>query len=96
MFDTVPDSPESLNASVVGVSSILLSWKELECSKRHGVIIGYIIQQDGSSNHFVDRSVNSLTVTGLSPFREYLFKVAATNEAGAGKFIETKGQCVKK
>lgn len=89
-FFVVPGPPKSLNASPAGISSILLSWEELECPKRHGVVIGYIIQQDNSRNHSVALSQN-LTITGLSPFHEYSFKIAAINEAGIGPSTETKG-----
>ena len=86
----VPDSPESLNASIAGFSSILLSWEELECPKHHGVVTGYLIQQDNSHNYSIKQSLSqSWTISGLSPFHKYSFKIAAINEAGIGKFSET-------
>ena len=86
----MPDQPKPLNARAAGFSSILLSWEELECSKAHGVLTGYIIQQDNSRNHSVELSWSqNLTITDLSPFHEYSFKIAAINEAGIGEFTET-------
>jgi hypothetical protein len=77
----------------VGFSSILLSWEELECPQRHGVVTGYLIQQDNIHNYSIEQSLSqNWTISGLSPFREYSFKIAAINEAGIGKFTEpTKG-----
>ena len=88
----VPGPLESLSASVAGFTSILLSWEELVCPKHHGVVTGYLIQQDNSRNHSIEQPLShNLTISGLSPFHKYSFKIAAINEAGIGQFTETKG-----
>lgn len=82
---------ESLNARVAGIFSILLSWEELDCPKSHGVVTGYLIRQDLANHSLLQPLSGNLKVSRLSPFHEYSFEIAAINDAGIGRFTETKG-----
>ena len=68
-----------------GLSSFVLSWNEVECSKTNGLILWYhtCIIQD-IENKCMNSSRFSEVIFGLSPFVKYTFTVAAENEAGLG------------
>ena len=72
-----------------------ISWDSLECIHRNGLITHYIISygrgRDGENNQ-VNVTVNitdqddggSFTASRIDNTKNYIFKVAAVNEAGVG------------
>ena len=77
--------PRNFSVNREGLSSVVLSWNEVECSKTNGLILWYhaCIIQDIESK-CINSSRFSEVIFGLSPFVKYTFTVAAWNEAGLG------------
>ena len=68
--------------------SINVTWGEIDCIKRNGIITGYtvVFQEQGGANvpgNTVDRTFSA---GGLTPGRNYTFQVAGVNDAGTGVF----------
>ena len=70
-------------------TSVLVTWDEVNCSKRNGNITDYHVRSQGSgstglTNRTVDASLRQTNLTGLEPGRQYQVSVSAVNEAGEG------------
>ena len=69
-------------------SSITVTWDELSCVERNGVITGYRIEYGNTTFHrtnlVVGESNTTLTVTGLHPLSTYMLRVAAFNGIDIG------------
>ena len=92
VFIVVPGEPKSFTFRAMSSSSIVLSWEEVECLQRHGMITGYQLhREDDGTIIFTNASRRSIAVSGLNPFTTYSFKVAAMSEAGVGPFTQING-----
>ena len=95
-------APDSPTTSEVRSRSALLKWSIPPRSGRKGIIVRYrvnlsIFKQSEIRNvrnitvpvedpSFGEPSTITHNVTGLTPFTEYYFRVAAINDAGVGPF----------
>ena len=91
-----PCKPEKLTAhrDMVTENTITLSWKGSDPS-----IISYEVEyrKPGESFKKVENVSNlRCTVTELTPYTKYEFKVAAINSAGHGPFTDTVNQFTSK
>ena len=70
--------------------SVSLSWNEIECIERNGMISNYTVEflSLGGSVIAGVLMVNErrFTANGLTPFTNYTFRVAGVNSNGAGPF----------
>ena len=90
VFAAPSGSPPILTPST-NSTSITVSWMEINCIDRNGIITGYEaeLRQVGGAivpGMVVDRT---FTASGLRPFTEYNFTVAGVNSAGNGTVNST-------
>ena len=88
-------APQNLAIINSNCTSVTISWDSVQCIHRNGLITHYIFSygrgRDGENNQ-VNVTVNitnpddggSFTATGIDNTKNYIFKVAAVNEAGVG------------
>ncbi len=85
--------PRALSAREILSTNITLTWTEIDCLDRNGVITNYLIQyrQEGASYMTVNMLSNSTThvITGLEPFTVYTFTVAGVNSISTGPFSDS-------
>ena len=81
-------------------SSITVLWGPVDCIYRNGDITGYTVRVRASGEAertvSVDDSAGETTVSGLTPFTEYIVSVAAENKVDIGVYsnmitIRTQG-----
>ena len=75
----------------MGPRNLSFSWQQPECGKRHGVIVMYTYElTNGLTNNNINGETtdSSVTISNLTPYVTYTFKVAAVNTAGMGPFGE--------
>ena len=84
----VPTVPRSLSSVDATDANVTLQWMEPDMP--NGVITRYQVEyrMAFSDDSFVSQNATSLTyiVTGLSPFTEYEFRVAAATRVGLGPY----------
>ena len=91
-----PPNGAPLLQPVVTINStaIRLSWEEVNCTERNGVITGYIVQYsiDGGlqSTINITNITNNTVINGLVKFRSYVISVAAINTIGIGPYSNKK------
>ena len=94
-YSPVPSGPPGTPSQITSTpTSIELSWTNIECLQRNGIITNFTIRyrQQGSTQ---DMTVNTQTaatsfnVTGLLAFTTYTFSVAGSNSVGMGVFSAT-------
>ena len=78
---------------VINFTAVRLSWEEVNCTQRNGVIIGYNIRYyaDQESQlitvlHVTDTT--GTTISGLEKFNVYQISVAAININGVGPYSQ--------
>ncbi len=88
---TVPSgSPGVAIATTIRSTNITLTWTEIECLDRNGVITSYTIQygEGNTRDMTINTQSNATThlITGLKPFTQHTFNVAGINSVGIGPF----------
>lgn len=79
-----PGKPGMVSAVAAGMGTITLDWKKAPRAKRHLVRIATNVNlTDLREYAWTDRS--KITVTGLTPGKDYCFQVKGKNGAGFGK-----------
>ncbi len=77
-------------ANLITSTTVSLSWLEMDCLERKGVITSYVIQYgEGTTRDVTINTQSSATthlITGLKPLTEYTFTVAGVNSVGTGPF----------
>ncbi len=90
LFAAPTGSPGVPTASVIMSTNITLTWTEITCLDRNGVITNYIILYgEGTKRNIkINTPSNATThlITGLNPFTEYTFTVAGVNYVNNGPF----------
>ena len=85
-------APQNLNSTS---TSVTISWNNVKCVHRNGLITHYTITYSpmDSTDQITDRvnitdpnNGGSYTVSGLQPSTNYVFRIAAVNDAGVGVF----------
>ncbi len=79
------------NVTVATTSrSVSVSWDEIECIERNGVITGYTVefQEQGGANISGEVVNQTFTASGLTPYTNYTFRVAGVNSDGGGCFTD--------
>ncbi len=83
-------SPGVPTANAIMSTNITLTWTEIDCLDRNGVITSYMIQyREGTNTDMTITTPSSATthvITGLKPFTQYTFTVAGVNSVGSGSF----------
>ena len=99
MFLTGPPSGAPLLNLPVFINStaISLSWDEVNCTDRNGVITGYSIRwfniNEGVQSTVNNSGATDITITGLTEFRLYNISVAAMNNNGVGPYSQEWTVC---
>ena len=85
-----PSSAPLLHTAVtINSTAVSLSWDEVNCTDRNGVITGYIVQYIFTGGMTVTVNISATTsvvIAGLIKFRLYSFSVAAINDNGIGPY----------
>ena len=96
MFPTgSPSGAPLLNVPVlINSTAISLSWDEVNCTDRNGVITGYNIRwfntDEGVQSTVNNSGATGITITGLTEFRLYNISVAAMNNNGVGPYSQER------
>ena len=94
MFLTGPPSGAPLLNLLAFINStaISLSWDEVKCTDRNGVIPGYSIRwfntYEGVHSTANNSGATNFTITGLTEFRLYEISVAAMNNNEVGPYSQ--------
>ena len=83
-----------LRSTTVLSTSITVGWNPVECIERNGIIDNYTVRfgpEGGVQNESTVQSggigvPGTYNASGLTPFTNYSFEVAAVNSAGTGPF----------
>ena len=73
----------------INSTAVSLSWDEVNCTDRNGVITGYIVQYTITGGMTVTVNISATTsvvIAGLIKFGLYSFSVAAINDNGIGPY----------
>ena len=89
-------SPLLQTPEVINPTAIRLSWEEVNCSQRNGIIIGYIVQYyiEGGEPVLtvnVPQGINSIVISNLRESSFYYIRIAAINDNGMGPYSEVLG-----
>ena len=90
-------APRDLVSTTVLSISITAGWNTVECIERNGEIANYIVRFGPEGGVQSESTVQSggidvagtYNASGLTPFTNYSFEVAAVNSAGTGPFTAT-------
>ena len=84
-----PGVVQDLQSTGATFSSIMLTWNELSCVDRNGLLTGYRIEYGTTTFDNTEMvtgvSNTSFTATGLNPSTTYMFRVAAVNGNGTSE-----------
>ena len=82
-------SPQGITPSV-SARSVSVSWNEIECIERNGMITNYTVEFSSLGGSVVPGMLmvdeRRFTASGLSPFTNYTFRIAGVNSNGTGPF----------
>ena len=85
-------APVLLVPVIISTTTISLSWREVNCTERKGVITGYSVQysivggMEFPISVIVGADVTSTDISGLTQFMIYAISVAAINNNGIGPY----------
>ena len=91
-LEDVPSAyPESFNAKLINLTTVILSWSQLPSNHINGKLLGYNIYLYGNgsaihSNITTNASTNSISLFNLTPGAIYSARILAFNQVGAGPF----------
>ena len=88
---TAPNGPpQSLTVNSTTLFSITIQWSEVECLEQNSAITGYSVRYGMTVTVNVTGASNRMfTATGLTPYTNYTFEVAAVSDSGTGPFAST-------
>ena len=69
--------------------SVNVSWNEIECIERNGMITNYTVEFSSLGGSIIPGVLmvkRRFTASGLTPFTNYTFRVAGVNSNGIGPF----------
>ena len=85
-------SPGNVQITASTSSSLTISWDEIHCANRNGIITGYpyeLYLKSDINTALLTSTTTSTSVTissGLTPDTEYFIRVAAKTNAGSGSW----------
>ena len=88
-------APQNLTVINSTSTSVTISWNSVQCVHRNGLVTHYTITYSlmDSTDQMTDRvnitdsdNGGSYTASGLQPSTNYVFRIAAVNDAGVGVF----------
>ena len=72
--------------------SVNVSWNEIECIERNGMITNYAVEFSSLGGSVIPgvlmMNERRFTASGLTPFTNYTFQVAGINSNGTGPFSD--------
>ena len=79
-------SPGAPTSSSTTSTSITITWTEIACLDRNGVITGYTIRYESvnTSPTIITSTDRSIVISGLTAFTNYTVSVRGVNGAGDG------------
>ncbi|XP_072047731.1 protein sidekick-2-like [Amphiura filiformis] len=90
-------TPTNISATASNGSHILLSWNEVPCGSRGGIITEYAYEARNSFDIIVSSGRSSETSVGIGDLQEcsvYTFSIAAINAKGTGPFVSLQASTV--
>ena len=90
LFSAPTGAPEVLNATFVESKSLSLVWGKVSCVSQRGPITGYRLRYSNGTSivNTMGEGNRQHLLTGLTPFTNYLFEVAAVNDGGTGPYSD--------
>ena len=82
-------SPLNFGGSATTSRSAIISWNPPRADLQNGIIISYIINvtvRETGATFQLTSNTTSLTITTLSPYRNYICIIAALTSVGTGPF----------
>ena len=82
--------PQSLNSLSTTSRSVSVSWTQIRCIERNGLITNYTVEFQEVGGALIPGVVvnRTFTASGLTPYTNYTFRVAGVNDAGTGSFTD--------
>ena len=81
--------PQGITSSVTA-RSVNVSWNEIECIERNGMITNYTVEFSSLEGSVIPGVLmvdeRRFIASGLAPFTNYTFRVAGVNSNGIGPF----------
>ena len=92
LFIVPTGSPQNI-AFFVTSRSVSVSWNEIECIERNGMITNYTVEFSSLGGSVIPGVLMvderpRFTANGLTPFTNYTFRVAGINSIGTGPFSD--------
>ena len=83
-----PTAPPHVNTSSATSRSVSVSWTQIRCIERNGPITNYTVEFQEVGGALISCVVvnRTFTASGLTPYTNHTFRVAAVNDAGTGPF----------
>ena len=80
--------PNNINTPSITSRSVSVSWTLIRCIERNGPITSYTVEFQEVGEALIPGVVvnRTFTTSGLTPYTNYIFKVAGVNDAGTGPF----------
>ena len=89
-YFTAPTGAPRTGSFLVNSRSIIINWQMLVCIERNGVITNYTVVFQEQGGAVIPGEVNvmdrTFTDSGLTPHKNYTFRVAGVNSNGAGPY----------
>ena len=99
--DPPSGAPVLLVPVIINSTAVSLSWGEVNCTERNGIITGYSVQYNivgemQSTIVNVTGDVTSTVIDGLTEFTVYLVSTVAINNNGIGPYSNQKEMYIRK
>ena len=84
-------APRDLRFNTVNSKNITLTWRNINCILRNGIITSFDVQYEQVDGALTTMRIGSSDTTsyiviGLLPFTEYMFQIAGVNSDGPGPY----------
>ena len=89
VFTAPSGAPRNLAESNTTSTSITVTWDEIDCIDRNGMIDRYTVEYQpvgGAATTEVVTSMRTFTANDLQPFTTYTFRVRGCNNEGMGPY----------
>ena len=91
-FSAPTGPPQGITLLSVTARSVNVSWNEIECIERNGMITNYAVEFSSLGGSVIPgvlmMNERRFTASGLTPFTNYTFQVAGINSNGTGPFSD--------